>query len=212
MNNRRHDPAMGFADILSNLKTADGIFVTDEHQRVICWSESAERIRGIPESDALGRRCYEVLVGTDFSGQPFCRTECPIIRNARKQRAVRDYELVVKDRAGRRRLISNSILLWPGERDHAVVHLFREMKSRKPLPAIRRPGGAKSADTSPTPVSRREHEVLQLAATGLRTAEIAESLGVSVYTARNQLSSVMRKLNVRSRVEAIIVAAESGLL
>jgi len=49
-------------------------------------------------------------------------------------------------------------------------------------------------------------------ASGLRTAAIAEALGVSVFTARNHLSSVMRKLNVRSRVEAVVAASEFGLV
>jgi two-component system response regulator DesR len=63
-----------------------------------------------------------------------------------------------------------------------------------------------------TPLSRRELEVLRLVAAGLRTAEVADTLGVSVYTARNQLSSVMRKLDARTRLEAALVASESGLV
>jgi DNA-binding NarL/FixJ family response regulator len=55
-------------------------------------------------------------------------------------------------------------------------------------------------------------EVLGLMASGLRTAEIASELGVSFFTARNQLSSLMRKLNVRNRTEAVVRATESGLL
>jgi PAS domain S-box-containing protein len=200
--------------LLSNLKTADGLFVTDEHQRIRHWSETAERILGVPASEAVGRHCYDVLVGKDFSGEPFCRSDCPVSRNAQKRRVVKDYDLVFEDKDGRRKRINNTILLWPAERGQEVVHLFRESRaSVKPWARRVRPrSGAPAGNAGLTPLSRRELDVLRLVAAGLRTAEVAAALGVSVYTARNQLSSVMHKLDVRTRLEAALVASESGLV
>jgi len=209
---RRNAAPIPLVELLSNLRTADGLFVTNGDQVITHWSEQAERILGVSASEAIGRTCFEVMVGRDFEGQPFCRSECPVTRNARKLRPVKDYEIVV-DRNGQRQVINNSVLLWPEQDGRAVVHLFRRSKAaalpvRRALGQKRREEGA----LSHSPLSRREIEVLRLLAGGLRTAAIAEALGVSVYTARNHLSSVMRKLNARSRVEAVVAASEFGLV
>ncbi len=58
----------------------------------------------------------------------------------------------------------------------------------------------------------RELEVLELTQQGMQNQEIADSLGISAGTARNYLSSIYRKLNVGSRVEAIKKSVELGLL
>jgi PAS domain S-box-containing protein len=200
--------------LLANLKTADGIFVTDEDQRIRHWSDTAERLLGVTASDAIGKRCYDVLMGRDFAGEPFCRSDCPVSRNARKRRTVKDYDLVVDAKDGRRKRINNTILLWPADGGQDVVHLFRESRASV-KPRSRRAQAAPAERIQParvTPLSRRELEVLRLVAAGLRTAEVADTLGVSVYTARNQLSSVMRKLDARTRLEAALVASESGLV
>ena len=61
-------------------------------------------------------------------------------------------------------------------------------------------------------LSVREAEILALCAKGLRYAEIATSLGLSVHTVNAHLKSVYRKLMVNSRAEAVYEARRSGLL
>jgi DNA-binding CsgD family transcriptional regulator len=51
-------------------------------------------------------------------------------------------------------------------------------------------------------LSWREHEVLGLAADGLRSREIAARLGISEATVKTHLHHVYRKLGVSNRVEA----------
>jgi DNA-binding NarL/FixJ family response regulator len=58
----------------------------------------------------------------------------------------------------------------------------------------------------------REIEVLQLVAAGLRNAEVAERLVLSRRTVDHHVSAILRKLSVRTRVEAISRAGELGLL
>lgn len=52
------------------------------------------------------------------------------------------------------------------------------------------------------PLSRRELEVLSLAAQGLNNAEIARHLVVSIRTVHAHLRSIYRKLDVHSRTAA----------
>jgi DNA-binding NarL/FixJ family response regulator len=68
------------------------------------------------------------------------------------------------------------------------------------------------AGQGPEPLSQREAEILGLCAKGLRYAEIAGALGLSVHTVNAHLKSVYRKLMVNSRGEAVFEARRAGLL
>jgi DNA-binding NarL/FixJ family response regulator len=60
------------------------------------------------------------------------------------------------------------------------------------------------------PLTRREREVLQLAAEGLANKQIALSLGISEHTVKFHLSSLYTKLGATSRTEAIRAGARRG--
>ena len=61
-------------------------------------------------------------------------------------------------------------------------------------------------------LTRREHQVLQVAAEGLTAREIARHLGVRERTVTTHLGRIYGKLGVNSRVGAVIEAARSGLV
>lgn len=61
-------------------------------------------------------------------------------------------------------------------------------------------------------LTRREREVLKVAAQGLTAREIARHLGVRERTVTTHLGRIYGKLGVNSRVSAVIEAARSGLV
>jgi len=61
-------------------------------------------------------------------------------------------------------------------------------------------------------LSEREAEVLALVGTGLSNPEIAERLFISVATVKSHVRHILAKLDLRDRVQAVVLAHESGLV
>lgn len=70
----------------------------------------------------------------------------------------------------------------------------------------------KASDVRSGALTPREREVLQLLAEGLSTRDIADRLVVSVSTVRNHVQSILTKLGVHSKLEAVTVAARQGIV
>lgn len=127
--------------------------------------------------------------------------------------------------------------VFEGLRAGAVGYLLKDVSSEKLIEAIRaayrgeyfllpsitakvitefsrisKPALKKSDEFLTDPLSNREIEILKLVATGASNKEIAIELYISEGTVKNHLSSILSKLGVRDRMQAILKAKEYGII
>jgi DNA-binding NarL/FixJ family response regulator len=90
-------------------------------------------------------------------------------------------------------------LLAPSVTRRLIAHFAGQART----PARTPPGLAE--------LTEREREVLSLVAEGLSNAELAQTLHVSLPTAKTHVSRILTKLGARDRTQLVILAYQSGL-
>jgi DNA-binding NarL/FixJ family response regulator len=81
-------------------------------------------------------------------------------------------------------------------------------------PAAGREGTAKEGGKAhpPEPLTPRQQEVLALLAKGQSNKEIARALDLAEGTVKVHIAGIMKVLNVRNRTQAVVAAADLGLI
>ena len=202
-------------------------FATDEKGCITIWNQGAETLLGYPAVRVLGRSCHEILCGLDVFGNRFCDRSCALICMVERHEPVHHFELDVRAESGDMIPTSFSIVVLPGPRppQYTVIHfmekvdrqqevssLVRRILTEQHAPPVARPA-IDEAPSQPSPhLTTREVEVLRLLAEGTSTQDIASSLFISVPTTRNHVQSILRKLDVHSKLEAVSLAIRTHLL
>ena len=204
---------------------ADGVYVVDAGQRVRYWNRAAERITGVSSESVLGRRCFDGIAGTDFTGRCYCRQDCATILCARRGEAVPSYDVLA--RPGERRIWVNVSILpacLSGFDEPVAVHIFRdvtkphmaEVLADETIDAVSRYAEAvsdhRSREQHLEQLTPRELEVLRLLASGATVRGIAMELVITRATVRAHIEHLMARLGAHSRLQAVVIAAKRGLL
>jgi DNA-binding NarL/FixJ family response regulator len=77
---------------------------------------------------------------------------------------------------------------------------------------VRRPAPGDHTPAELATLTERELDVLQLIARGLTNGEIAANLFLSEATVKTHVNHVLQKLDLRNRVQAVVIAYETGLV
>jgi len=210
------------ADWFDQISVHGALVAVDMEQRVVRCSDRTNQIFACAE-DIVGRRCYEVMTSLDPRNADLCRPNCAVMVAARRGLAFPDFAVWAGDGDGD--VASDvSILLHDGECDDDRVALHYV---RRPAASTRRGAAApghvcaalgmlsdgRERDTAAhVRLTARQLQVLTRLAAGLSPAEIAEELELRPVTVRNHLQAAMERLGARTRLEAVLTAARSGLL
>ncbi len=223
----RGSPVEGFLRLLA--RSADGLFAVDADQRVVFWSAAAQELLGLPASEVVGKPCYEVVLGRDYEGHPFCRQDCPTIKAVRRGRRVPNFDIAC-DRNGGEVWLNVTIVPVPRSMtgEAMAVHMVRDVSQRRRSERLAQAtidtvsqfmsessGAEPEAGPYPAPspsLTGREIEVLRLLADGFGTEDLALRLGLSEATVRNHIQRLLAKLGVHSRLEAVVYGARHGLI
>jgi PAS domain S-box-containing protein len=165
-------------------------YVIDSAGTLVWLNPAAQELVG----DARGRRFTDVVAPPD---RP--RVRDTFARKILGTASVTDFEVdVLRPDGSEARVQVSSAPLRAG---HRIVGVFG-LVSRPPET---RPAAATHPKLTP-------REVLRMLAQGASTDHIADTLHVARETVRNHVRSILRKLGVHSRPEAIVAARAEGVL
>jgi DNA-binding NarL/FixJ family response regulator len=97
------------------------------------------------------------------------------------------------------RVVACGASLFASAVTRRLIERFASAPQRRPPQALRQ-------------LTPRELDVLRLVARGLSNAEIAAELVVSEHTAKTHVAHILDKLDLRDRVQAVVLAYESGIV
>jgi PAS domain S-box-containing protein len=122
----REDPSV--AQIILD-SVADGVFTVDREWRVTSFNRAAERITGVPRSEANGRRCCDVFRAS------ICETECALRQTMETGESVVNKAVFIVDTQGRRIPVSISTAVLRDEDGRLVggVETFRDLSQVEQL-------------------------------------------------------------------------------
>jgi PAS domain S-box-containing protein len=174
----------------------DGLLVVDDTRRYLRVNEAAATLLGAPAEEIRKRRMEDFTPHEDRSKlEPFWADF------GRRGAYEGSGELLRGD--GSRRLVE-----YRATRDFAPgEHLFA-LRELQPGAAT----GARPQEERVRQLTAREREVLQLAAEGRSTREIAVTLLISPTTVKTHFEHIYKKLRVGDRVAAVAYGLRTGLI
>jgi DNA-binding CsgD family transcriptional regulator len=114
-----------------------------------------------------------------------------------------EYAITLRKRDGT--LVRAEVSSVPIRGDQSIAGVFGLVEVDDQAP----PARAADGEVSLTP---RQAQVLHLLARGCSTDQMADTLGVSPETVRNHVRAILRRLDVHSRLEAVVEAHERRLV
>ena len=201
-------------------RTGDAVYVVGPDYTIVHWDQNMESLSGVLSEEALGKPCFETVMGESEGGQPFCAHGCSVMHLAQEGRPVSSYEMKIRTRSGRRRWVNASNLTIKTEEGPYLVHLLRDsqgthdtLEMAHGLIQLSSKGEAPAPRRRDVPsLTPRQLEVLKLLSEGKSAREIGSELYLSKATVRNHIRALFQALGAHSQLDALAKAREMGIL
>ncbi len=193
----------------------DSVFVMDGSNRILFGNDMFARLCGKPKNLIPGSHCKDIVCGMSPDGSPFCGPKCTIGTQSGSPDTADNFEIVVPQATGIPVWVSVATLPAPTAwRPAQTVVVMRAVDVPKLLARLANPPQNVHAGACPAhkPLTTRESQILAMLVKGESTARIADTLHISPTTARNHIRSILCKLDVHSRSEAVSFAYRHGLV
>ena len=208
--------------------TLDPSFAVDSEGSIAAWNSGAEELFGQQAGSALGRRCGEILKGTDECGA-ICSDNCTVRQAIQNRHPISNFDLEVETVQGRQWCnISVFTVEDAASTRPLAIHILRPIDLRKRLEILVRDFVVTNTNVTPenavailsvtrspakdAELSTRELEVLRLLAHGESSKSISNQLHISNTTVNNHVQHILKKLNAHNRLEAVRRAEYAGIL
>ena len=93
---------------LIEARTGDAVYVVGPDYTIVHWDQRMESLTEVLSQEALGKPCYETVMGEGEDGEPFCAHGCSVMHLARAHRPSPPIEMRIRTRSGERRWVSAS--------------------------------------------------------------------------------------------------------
>ena len=207
-------------------RSGEAVFAIDSADKIILWNKKAEELLGRPARSVLGKRCFDAIGGRDTNGNVYCYRNCPVAYQAREKpkEPVRRFPLSIEVARGGRQWFEVSLFAIPSYHPAlaTVVHVLRP-ENKKPstlereLKAESKPIAdplwpMTTPEGQPVDLTSREKEILRCLAQGLSTSAIGKALFISPVTVRNHIQNLLHKLDVHTKLAAVVFAYRHNLI
>ena len=107
----------------------DGVFTVDKDWRITCFNPAAEKITGVPKSEAMGQKCYEVFKSN------ICKDACAMQYTIETAHPVVNLMVYITDRKGAQVPVSVSTALFRDNKGELIggVETFRDLRQVEEL-------------------------------------------------------------------------------
>jgi DNA-binding CsgD family transcriptional regulator len=206
-------------------RSGQAVFAIDSADRIILWNKKCEELLGKTARSVLGKRCYDVMGGRDENGNIYCYRNCPVAFQSREKAKdpVKRFQLSVETLKQGRKSVEVSLFAIPSYHPalSTVVHVLRE--GRQKTSALEREL-AREADSrdplwpmttkegAPVDLTAREKEILRCLGEGLSTPAIGKKLFIAPVTVRNHIQAILHKLDVHTKLAAVVFAYQHELI
>jgi DNA-binding NarL/FixJ family response regulator len=185
------EAADGRQAVESTDRLAPDVVVMDVRMPVMDGIEATRQITSSPGPDAPR---VLILTTFDLDDYVFDALRAGASGFALKSRPLEELLSAIRTVAG------GEALLAPSVTRRLIAHFTSSTRSPSKAP--------RGLDE----LTEREREVLCLVAQGLSNAELAETLRVSLPTAKTHVSRILTKLDARDRTQLVILAYQAGII